>query len=86
MHLEIDVHRSGFLIALDLGVFGLEHFEIAELIQAKKADFPQAIVKEIAFIKKNFAANNLVASGGVAGEINAADEELFALVEAEASD
>src|ERR1700735_161102 len=79
--LQIDVHRAGFLIALDLGVFGLERLEIIELVEAQQADFPEPVVEEIAFVEKYFAANDLVARGGIAGEFDAADEELLLLVE-----
>ena len=37
-------------------------------------------VEHVAFVEQHFAADDLVARGGVAGEIDAADEELLAFV------
>ncbi len=61
--------------------FFLEDFEIAELVEAQDAQLPQVGIENIAFVDQQLAADHLVASGGVAGEIDAPDEELMALVE-----
>ena len=81
LHLERDIHGVGLRIALDVGgFFLLQHFEIAELVEAQDAVVPQLGVEHVAFIEQDFAADDLIARGGVAGEIDAADEELLAFV------
>ena len=81
LHLERDIHGVGLRIALDVGgFFLLQHFEIAELVQAQDAEVPQLGIEHVAFVEQDFAADDLVARGGVAGEIDAADEELLAFV------
>src|SRR5207302_777084 len=57
--------------------------EIVKLIEAKDAELPQALVEELAFINHQFAANDFVAGGGVAAEVDAVDVVLFLFVEAE---
>ena len=81
LHLEGDVHRVGLRVALDVGrFFLLQHFEVAELVEAQDAEIPELGVEHVAFVEQDLAADDLVARGGVAGEIDAADEELLAFV------
>ena len=84
LELEGNVHGSGFAVALDFG--GLVRFdfvEIVKLIEAKDAELPQTLVEELAFINHQFAANDFVAGGGVAAEVDAVNVVLFLFVEAE---
>src|SRR5207237_10489030 len=70
-----------FRITLDIcGLLLFQNFEISELIQAQDAVIPQLGVEHVALIEKNFAADYLIARGGVAREIDAADEELLAFI------
>ncbi len=81
-HLQRDVHGVGLGIALDVGrLFFLQRLEVAELVQAQDAEVPQPGVEQVAFVDQQLAANHFIASGRVAGEIDAADEELLALVD-----
>ena len=81
LHLEGDIDGVGLRIALDIGgVFLLQHFEVAELVEAQDAVVPQLGIEHVAFIEQDFAADDFVARGGVAREIDAADEELLAFV------
>ena len=43
-------------------------------------DVPKARVEHVAFVQQDLAADHLVARGGVAGEIDAAHEELLAFI------
>ena len=58
----------------------LQLLEVAELVQAQDAQLPKTVVVDVAFVEHDFAADDLVARGGVAREIDAADEELLAFV------
>jgi hypothetical protein len=53
------------------------------LIQAQNAQLPQVVAEHVSFIEQQFAPDYFVARPGVAGEIDAPDEELFLLVEGE---
>ena len=80
-YLERDIDGVGLGIPLDIGrFFGLQRFKIAELIQAQNAEFPQAIVEDLAFVDQQLTPDHFVARGGVAGEIDATDEELMPLI------
>ena len=50
---------------IDGGVF-LQRLEISQLVQAQDAQPPQVRVKRVAFVNQQFAADHLVAGGGVA--------------------
>jgi hypothetical protein len=80
-HLERDIDGVGLRIALQIGsVFLLQHFEIAELVEAQNAVVPHLAVEQSPFVDQDLAADDLVARGGVPGEVDAADEELLAFV------
>ena len=85
LHLQLDVHRAGLHVVLQLRVFGLDRIEIAELVQAQEAQFPVAVVEDLAFIEQEFAADDFVARRRVAGEFDAPDKKLLLLVELPAS-
>ena len=51
MNLKVQVHRAFFGVALDLDRFlSLDAVEIVQLVEPKNADFPGALVEELAFI------------------------------------
>ncbi len=50
------------------------------MVEAQNAEFPQAVIVNVAFIQQNLAADHFIPRGGVAGEIDAAHEELFPLI------
>ncbi len=78
LQFQSEIDGAFFLIAFDLdGLVFLDAVEIIELIQAQNADFPGALVEELAFIEEEFAADDLVASGGVADEVDAANVVLL---------
>ena len=80
--LQRDVHRGILHVLLDLGVlFGLQRLEVLQLVQAQQAQLPQIAVVNLAFFQRQFAADDLVAGGGVALELDAANEELLAFIE-----
>ena len=72
-----------FTLRLISAFSGLTGFEIIQLVQAQKAEFPQIVAEHVAFIEQQFAADDFVARAGVAGEIDAPDEKLLLLVEGE---
>src|SRR5947208_1168779 len=81
LELEVDVYGAFFTVALNLrSIVGLDLVEIVELIEAEDTELPEALVEELAFIDHQLAANDLVARGGVAAEVDAADEILLLLV------
>src|SRR5205823_4998117 len=81
LQLEVDVYGAFFTVALNLrSLVGLDLVEIVELIEAEDTELPEALVEELAFIDHQLAANDLVARGGVAAEVDAADEILLLLV------
>src|SRR5258706_15619682 len=74
LEFQREIDGALFLIALDLdGLVFLNAIEIVELVQAQDADFPGALVEELAFVEKKLAADDFVARSGVADEIDAAD-------------
>src|ERR1700682_2861972 len=52
-------------------------------MEAQDAQLPETLVKELAFIDHQLAANYFVAGGGVPAEVDAPDEILLLLVELE---
>ena len=84
LQLEIDIDGAflGVLLELD-GFIGVDFVEIIELVEAQDADVPIALIEELAFVDEQFAADDFVAGGGVAAEIDAADVVLLFFVEAE---
>src|SRR5260370_4299471 len=81
LELEVDVDSAFFTVALDLG--GLVRFdlvEVVELVEAQDAELPETLVEELAFIDHQLSANDFVARGGVAAEVDAPDEILLLLV------
>src|SRR6266853_1602257 len=82
LELEVDVNRTFFIVALDLrGLVGFDFVEVIELIEAQDAELPETLIEELALVDHQLAADDLVARGGVAAEVDAADEILFLLVE-----
>ena len=84
LEFESDVDIAFLGVAFDFG--GLVRFdfvEIVELIQTEDAQFPQALVEELAFINHQLSANNFVTGGGVAFKIDAVDKILFLFVKPE---
>ena len=83
--LELEQNIDGALlgIALDLRILGFDFIEIVQLVETKNAEFPGAIIKDIAFAEQQFAANDLIPGSCIAGEIDAANKVLFLLVEVE---
>src|SRR6266850_1634791 len=78
------VDRTLFLIAFDLdGLVFLNTIEVIELVQTQDADFPGALVEELALVQKKLAADDFVAGGGVADKIDAADVILLLFVKAQ---
>ncbi len=72
-------------VLLDLGILlGLQLLEILQLVQAQQAELPQVAVVDLAFFQRQLAADDLVARGGVALELDAADVELLAFVQVDA--
>ncbi len=47
----------------------------------QNADFPAPLVEQLAFVEQQFAANDFVASGGIAAEVDATHVILFLLIE-----
>src|SRR5205807_7149280 len=73
-----------FLVQLtdrDVRVVRLQLVEVAELVQAQQAHFPQPRVVNVAFLQSDLAPDYLVASSGVALELDAAYIKLFAFVD-----
>src|SRR5882757_4398993 len=84
LELQGKVDRALFLIALDLdGLVFLYSVEVIELVQTEDTDFPGAFVEELALVEKKLAADDLVASGGVADKIDAPDIILLFFVKAQ---
>ncbi len=83
LHLQGEIDGAGLFVEVafgGIGIVGLELVEIAELVQAQQAEFPVARVVDLAFFQRNFAADDFVAGGGVALELDAAHVELLAFV------
>ncbi len=84
LEFEGDVDIAFLGVALDFsGLVRFDFVEIVELIQTENAQFPQALVEELAFINHQLAANDFVTGGGVPAEINPVDEILFLFVKPE---
>src|SRR6266481_3296486 len=82
LELEVDVNRTFFIVALDLrGLVGFDFVEVIELIEAQDAELPETLIEELALVDHQLAANDLVARGGVAAEVDAPDEILLLFVE-----
>ena len=83
LHLQKQVDGARFLVEMafgDAGIVRLQHIEEAQLIQTLQADLPELRTVDLAFLQHNFAADDFVAGGGVALELDAADGKLLALV------
>ena len=63
---------------------GFSDVEVLQLVQAQQAQFPQVAVVNLALFQRQFAADDLVARGGVALELDAANVELLAFVQIDA--
>ncbi len=61
-------------------LFRLQRLEVVQLVQAQQAHLPKSGVVHIAFFQGELAANHFVARRRVAGELNAAHEELLAFI------
>ena len=83
LQLEHNVDGALLGVALDLRLFGFDFVEIIQLVEAKNAQFPGALIEDLAFVEQQFAADDFVAGGGVAAEIDAADKVLLLFVEIE---
>ena len=84
MDFQAEVDSAGLFVEVALGgigIVGLELVEVAELVQAQQAQLPVTGVVDLAFFEGNFAADDFVAGGGVALELDAADVELLAFVD-----
>src|SRR5712672_2421851 len=84
LELQGKVDRALFLIAFDLdGLVFLDSIEVIELVQTQDADFPGALVEELALVEKKLAADDFVAGSGIADKIDAADVVLLFFVKAQ---
>src|SRR5882762_28865 len=84
LELQGEVDSAFFLIAFDLdGLVFLDAIEVIELVQTQDADFPGALVEELALVEKKLAANDFVASGGVADKIDTTHVILLFFVKAQ---
>src|SRR5712671_4983742 len=84
LELQGKVDCAFFLIAFDLdGLVFLDSIEVIELVQTQDADFPGALVEELALVQKKLAADDFVAGGGVADKIDAADVVLLFFVKSQ---
>ena len=66
--------------SVTLGSSGFKLLEEAQLIQPLQAELPQALVVNLAFLQRDLAADDLVASGGIALELDSPHIKLLALV------
>src|SRR4029077_15270111 len=68
--LQQQVDSAVLGVALDFrGFVCFELGEVIQLIQAQDAQLPRTLVEQLSFVDQQLAANNLVARGGVAGEV-----------------
>src|SRR5271154_5763413 len=81
LHLQLDVHGAGLHVLFQLGILRLDRLEISQLVQSQQAQFPEAVVKDLALVQQQLAADYLVASRGVAGKFDSSHEELLLLIE-----
>src|SRR6185437_6397941 len=80
-HFQRQVYRACLLVQFAFGsLFRLQRFEIIELVKAEQAEFPQARVVNLAFFNGQFAADDLVAGGGIALEFDAANIKGLAFI------
>ena len=87
LHLQGDVDRAVLVFCLISESWsGFSWLEVLQLVQAQQAQLPQVAVVDLALFQRQFAADNLVAGGGVALELDAADVELLAFVQVDASE
>ena len=83
LHLESQVDGAVFFVQValgDVGIVGLQLLEVPQLIKPQQAEFPKALVVNLAFLERDFAADHFVAGGGVAVEFDSPHVELLALV------
>src|SRR5271154_904662 len=83
MDLQGEIDVTCFFVEMAFGgvrIVGLELVEIAELVQAKQAQFPITRVVDLPFFERNFASDNSVPCSRVALELDATYLELLALV------
>src|SRR6267154_1992965 len=84
LELQGKVDCAFFLIAFDLaGLVFLDSIEVIELVQTQDADFPGALVEELALVEKKLAADDFVASRGVADKIDTTHVVLLFFVKAQ---
>src|SRR5688572_9626505 len=78
LYLQIDINPIGFRpvgswaclrIRFLLGIFILKNVKETQLIKPKQTDIHQLSAEELAFVDHHFAPDNLVASRGIAHEI-----------------
>src|SRR5260370_18520835 len=71
LEFQADVDGAFLLIALDLrGLVRFDSVKVVELVKAEDADFPQALIEQLAFVNQQLAAAHFVALGGVAADIH----------------
>src|SRR6267154_392636 len=84
LELQGKVDCAFFLIAFDLaGLVFLDSIEVIELVQTQDADFPGALVEELALVETKLAADDFVASRGVADKIDTTHVILLFFVKAQ---
>ncbi len=84
VNLQGEIDQSIFFVELlvgGVGIVRLQLFEVAQLVQAQKAELPKPRVVDLSFFEGDFAANDFVARGRVALELDAANVELLAFVD-----
>ena len=80
LKLEIEIDGPFFGIALDLdGLIFLNALEVVQLVETQNAELPEALVEKLAFVEQQLAANDFVAGGGVAAEVDATNVVLLLL-------
>src|SRR5262249_33325857 len=80
-HFEIDIDCRLGWAWFDFGVLVLDFLEVSELIQTQQTVIPGSRIKDLAFVDKDFAADDLVAGRRIAAEHNAVDRELPVLID-----
>src|SRR5579862_4254700 len=84
MHLQREIDQSVFFVERSngsVGIVRLKLIEVSELVQAEQAQLPQAGVIDVAFFEGDFTANDLIARGGIALELDAPHKELLAFID-----
>src|SRR6185312_14554178 len=79
--LQRDIDRVVAIALQRVRLVFFQGFEIAELIETQDAEIPELRVIRIAFVEHQLAADDFIARRGIAGEIDAANEELLAFVD-----